>query len=127
VPRVYPTVAEVVEAHRLVIQETGGLDGILDRGAIESAVLRPQCGYYQNIIEEAAALMESLASPLCFTDGNKRTSFVMTDAMLRANGYMLKVDPIEAHDFITESIDKGTFRFPQICAWLTSIIVVDEL
>jgi prophage maintenance system killer protein len=54
---------------------------------LESAVLRPQNGYYRNLIGEASALMESLANNQAFIDGNKRVSFVMTDAMLRANGY----------------------------------------
>ena len=51
--RVFPTVAEAIEVHRLVIQEYGGLDGIRDKGLLESAVSRPQTGYYQDIFEEA--------------------------------------------------------------------------
>jgi hypothetical protein len=37
--------------------------GLRDMGALESALLRPQMGYYDGLIEEAAALMESLAEP----------------------------------------------------------------
>jgi len=51
-PRIYPTVAETIEAHRLLIEEFGGLHGIRDKGLLESAVLRPQNGYYGNLIEE---------------------------------------------------------------------------
>ena len=36
-------------------------------------MLRPQNGYYTNLIDEAAALMESLANNHAFLDGNKRT------------------------------------------------------
>ena len=85
--RIYPTVAEVIESHRLLIEEFGGLHGIRDQGLLESAVFRPRSGYYSNIIEEAAALMESLANNRSFMDGNKRVAFVMTDTMLRANGH----------------------------------------
>jgi Fic/DOC family len=74
------------ETHRLLIEEFGGLGGIRDMGLLESAVLRAQNGYYSGLIEEASALMESLANNHAFIDGNKRISFVMTDAMLRANG-----------------------------------------
>lgn len=62
--RVYPTVAETIETHRLLTEEFGGTHGVRDIGLLESAVLRPQSGYYANLIEEAAALMESLASSL---------------------------------------------------------------
>ena len=37
--------------------------------------MRPQLGYYDDLIEEAAALMESLALNHPFVDGNKRTAF----------------------------------------------------
>src|ERR1700683_633985 len=120
--RIYPTVAETIEAHRLLIEEFGGVHGIRDRGLLESAVLRAQNGYYGNLIEEASALMESLANNHAFLDGNKRVSFVMTDAMLRANGYLLDVDPAEAYEVITKAMDEKQFRFPMICAWIASVV-----
>jgi len=120
-PRVYPTVAETIETQRLLIEEFGGLHGVRDTGLLESAVLRPQNGYYSSLIEEAAALMESLANNHAFLDGNKRISFVMTDVMLRANGYFLDVEPLAAHKFITEALEKNEFRFRLIREWLVSI------
>ncbi|HUJ29654.1 MAG TPA: type II toxin-antitoxin system death-on-curing family toxin [Candidatus Acidoferrum sp.] len=122
--RIYPTVAETIGTHRLLIEEFGGLRGIRDMGLLESAVLRPQSGYYGGLIEEASALMESLANNHAFIDGNKRISFVMTDTILRANGYFLDVEPYEAHKFITEAIERNGFRFPMIRDWLTSIMKV---
>jgi death-on-curing protein len=121
-PRIYPTVAETIETHRLLIEEFGGLHGIRDTGLLESAVLRPQNGYYSNLIEEASALMESLANNHAFLDGNKRVSFVMTDAMLRANGYFLDVKPFEGHKLITEAMEQNGFRFPMILDWIASIV-----
>jgi death-on-curing protein len=120
--RIYPTVAETIATQRMLIEEFGGRQGIRDKGLLESAIFRPQRGYYSGIIEEASALMESLANNHAFIDGNKRISFVMTDAMLRANGYFLDVDPIEADKVITEAMDEKLFRFPMICAWLASIV-----
>lgn len=119
--RVYPTVAETIETQRLLIDEFGGLHGVRDMGLLESAVLRPQNGYYANLIEQAAALMESLANNHVFLDGNKRISFVMTDVMLRANGYFLDVEPYAAHKLITEALNKNKFRFAVIRDWLASI------
>jgi len=120
--RIYPTVAETNATQRMLIEEFGGRQGIRDKGLLESAIFRPQSGYYSGIIEEASALMESLANNHAFIDGNKRISFVMTDAMLRANGYFLDVDPIEADKVITEAMDEKLFRFPMICAWIASIV-----
>jgi death-on-curing protein len=98
-------------------------------GLLESAVLRAQNGHYSNLIEEASALMESLANNHAFIDGNKRVSFVMTDAMLRANGYFLDVEPFEAHKLITEAMERNNFRFPIIRDWIASMVeslIVEE-
>ena len=128
-PRIYPTVAETIETHRLLIEEFGGLGGIRDMGLLESAVLRAQNGHYSNLIEEASGLMESLANNHAFIDGNKRVSFVMTDGMLRANGYFLDVESFEAHKLIAEALERNNFRFPIIRDWIASMVkslIVEE-
>ncbi len=117
-PRIYPTVAEAIEAHRLLIDEFGGLGGIRDMALLESAISRPQSGYYGDLTDEASALMESLANKHPFIDGNKRISFVMADAMLRANGYFLDTEAAEAYQAITEAMERNEFRFPTIRAWI---------
>ncbi len=122
--RIYLTVAEVVEMHLQLIDGFGGLHGIRDAGLLESAVMRPQSGYYSNIIEEAAALMESLANDHAFHDGNKRISFSATDVFLRANGYVLEVDGLVAHKVIEGAMERNEFRFAQILGWLSSVTKV---
>jgi death on curing protein len=119
-PRIYPTVAEAVETHRLLIEEFGGAQGIRDIALLESAVLRPQSGYYSDLVDAAAALMESLANNHPFVDGNRRVAFVMTDVMLRANGCFVDVEPNEAHALITEALGRNAFRFPMIREWIAS-------
>ncbi len=115
----YPTVAEAMEMHRQLIHEFGGISGVRDRGLLEAAIFRPQSGYYDDLVHEAAALMESLANNHPFIDGNKRASFAVTDAFLRLNGYYLEVEAPAAHKFITESIGKRQFRIGPIRTWLT--------
>jgi death-on-curing protein len=117
---VYLTVAEAIETHRQLIDEFGGLHGIRDQGLLEAAIFRPQNGYYDDLIHEAAALMESLASNYAFLDGNKRISLAATDTFLRINGHYLELETIAAHKFITESITKREFRIRQIREWLTA-------
>lgn len=114
----YPTVAEAIEMHRLLVEEFGGMQGLRDRGLLEAAIYRPQNGYYEDLIHEAAALMESLANNHAFLDGNKRTSFALTDTFLRMNRYFLEVEAVAAHRFITEAISKREFRIRQIREWL---------
>ena len=70
----FPTIEEVIEFHDALISEFGGATGVRDEGALASAIMRPQMGYYDTLIEEAAALMESLAMNHPFVDGNKRTA-----------------------------------------------------
>lgn len=65
------TLDELLVMHHQLIEEFGGSHGLRDKGALESALMRPQTGYYQNILEDAAAFMESLAMNHPFVDGNK--------------------------------------------------------
>jgi death-on-curing protein len=119
--RRYITIAEVEEIHRRVLLHAGGLPGMRDRGALEAAVFRPQTGYYADLIEEAAALMESLTNNHAFVDGNKRTAFVATDTFLKANGLRISCTDEEAEQFFLSHLRKGTFRFPQIRDWLRKV------
>jgi death on curing protein len=116
--RIYPTLQEVIETQRILIDEYGGLHGIPDRGLLESAVFRPRSGYYRDLFDEAAALLESLAGNQAFLDGNKRTAFVITDAFLRINGHYPDVETAAAHRFINTSIARKQFNFTTILAWL---------
>jgi death-on-curing protein len=73
---VYLTVAEVVATHHQIehhqIEEYGCAHGLRDQGAMEAAVFRPQTGYYNDLSEEGAALLESLVNNHACLDGNKR-------------------------------------------------------
>ena|ERR1700687_3946140 len=117
---IYPTVAEAKAFHKQLTDEFSGTHDLLDEGRLEAAILRPQTGYYGTLIEEAAALMESLANNHAFLDGNKRVSFAVVDTFLRLNGFYLEVDPSQAHEFITQAISRGEFRFTLIRDWISS-------
>ena len=85
--RRFLAVDTVLAIHRILIKETGGASGTRDLGSLESAVMRPQIGYYDGIIEEAAALMERIAINHLFVDANKRIAFAAADTFLLMNGY----------------------------------------
>ena len=82
----YITVVEVLAIHDDQIARYGGSSGVRDIGLLESALFRPQSGYYGDLIAEAAALWESLAQNHPFIDGNKRTPFAVTFTFLVING-----------------------------------------
>ena len=117
------TIAEVLAIHHEQIAEYGGDFGIRDKAMLESAVFRPQVGYYTNIAEEAAALMESLANNHPFLDGNKRVAFAATHAFLLINGHDLKAEPSATFEFIMTGLAKGQFHFPRIVSWIASHLV----
>ena len=120
---IYPTVAEAIEIHKELIDEFGGSHGLRDRGRLEAAVFRSQIGYYNDIVEEAAALMEAVANNHAFVDGNKRASFAISDTFLRLNGLHIETDPVAAHNFLTDRIERGEFRFASIRDWLRSHVL----
>ncbi|MEX0838224.1 MAG: type II toxin-antitoxin system death-on-curing family toxin, partial [Parvibaculum sp.] len=96
----YLTLTEVLSMHEELIDLYGGAKGVRDMGAIESALFRPQTGYYDDVVAEAAALLESLAVNHPFIDGNKRVAFAVADVFLRLNGYRFEEDPVAAHEFM---------------------------
>jgi death-on-curing protein len=110
----YLTVIEIIYIHNEMIKRYGGAHGIRDAGAIEAACYRPQSGYYDDIIAEAAALMESLAINHPFIDGNKRVAFASTDVFLRINGYRIQADPLQLYKQIIQLFDSGCFELKNL-------------
>jgi death-on-curing protein len=116
----YLTVAEVLAMHADQIDRYGGSHGIRDQGLLEAALYRPQTGYYADLIEEAAALWESLAQNHAFIDGNKRAAFAATYTFLAINGARLAPDAEETFAFIAALYEAHQFRFEKIVPWLRS-------
>ena len=88
-------------------------------GALDSAILRPQTGYYDGLIEQAAAMKESLSNNQPFIDGNKREAFYATDDFLRLNGHYIDCDGEEAYElfiglFFIGLYEANSFRFANL-------------
>ncbi len=114
---------EAVEIHQQLIEQFGGPPGIRDMGLLESALYRPQTGYYRDLTEMAAALFESLLINHPFVDGNKRAAFFMTDVFLRLNGWKLAVEAAPAHAFIVERLTESRFEHAHLVAWIRRHVV----
>jgi len=116
----YLTAIEVLAIHADQINRYGGADGVRDLGLLEAALFRPQTGYYADLLEEAAALWESMAQNHPFIDGNKRTAFAVTYTFLALNGKQITASSEETYDFIIGLYNARTFTFDKLFRWLRS-------
>ena len=119
----YPSLHEVLAIHDVLIARYGGSAGVRDPGAVEAALFRPQSGYYNDIVEEAAALMESLLINHPFVDGNKRVAFAVCHVFLDINGYELNADAEWLHSRILAWLGQKEKRFANIVEDLRACIV----
>ena len=112
--------ATVVQAiHDRQLAEHGGLSGIRDQGAVESALARPEnlAAYSEpDAAGLAAAYAFGLARNHGFSDGNKRTAWVVARLFLADNGYRLRFDPVEAVRTV-EAVAAGAMQEDGLAAW----------
>ncbi len=120
------TVADVLGMHTALVQRYGGALGVRDPGALEAALFRPQTGYYEDIVAEAAALMESLAINHPFVDGNKRIAFAAADVFLRINGWRLRRPPMQIHAEMIRMFATGVFDVAHLDPWLRAFAVAAD-
>jgi death-on-curing protein len=122
----YLTLAEVLAMHADQITRYGGSEGVRDPGLLEAALFRPQTGYYADLIEEAAALWESLSQNHPFIDGNKRTAFAATYTFLAINGARLTANAQETYDFVAALHETDQFNFDRLVPWLRAHVAFEE-
>jgi death-on-curing protein len=118
----YVTTADALFFHSQLIERYGGAAGLRDAGALESALHRPQTGYYDTLVHEAAALLESLVQIHPFVDGNKRVAFAVVDVFLRINGHTIVADSKSIYDYIIKLFEDRTFNLEHLVPWLQQIV-----
>jgi death-on-curing protein len=118
VSRDYLALADVLAIHDDQLETYGGAGGLRDHGALDAALYRAQSGYYADLIEEAAALWESLAQSHPFVDGNKRTAFAATYTFLAINGARIVADADETYAFIAGLYEEHAFTLDRLAPWL---------
>jgi death-on-curing protein len=103
----YLSVEEALELHRMLIERFGGSPGVRDLGLVESAIYRPQSGYYETLSIQAAALLQSFAMNHAFIDGNKRVAFAAAAVFLSVNGFRIEVSANDGESFIVKNVIQG--------------------
>lgn len=119
----YLSTNEALLIHKVLLRKYGGADGVRDPGLLEAALFRPQTGYYEDIIQEAAALLESLAINHCFIDGNKRIAVGATVVFLKINGFQLNCDGLAVYDEMMRLFDNKDFTFLNLEKFLRNVVL----
>lgn len=117
----YLTVEEVLELHRLVLEQSGGLGGVRDLGGLDSALAQPQMAFggqelYPSLAEKAAALGFSLVCNHPFADGNKRVGHAAMETFLVLNGWEL-VAGVDEQEQVVLRLAAGTLKRDEFVAW----------
>jgi death on curing protein len=118
----YLTTADALFFHSQLIEHYGGAIGLRDAGVLESALHRPQTGYYDTLIHEAAALLESLVQNHAFVDGNRRVAFAVVDVFLRISGHTITAESKSIYDYLLKLFEDRTFDMDHLVPWLQEIV-----
>lgn len=88
---------DVIALHSRVIQTSGGIDGLRDRAGLEAAAIAAPLqafggqDLFPSMFEKIARLGYGLAANHAFIDGNKRIGAMMTQLLLKWNGFQLEL------------------------------------
>ena len=118
------TAEHIKKLHSLLLEETGGLDGIRDERLLDSAVHVPFQTFdgrylYATMEQKAARLGHSLIQNHAFIDGNKRIGILAMLTFLELNGF-----PIDATDdeliAIGLGVADGSMTYDDLLEWILS-------
>lgn len=105
----------------------GGLGGIRDLNAVESALNRAQnVDAYGNpppdVADLAAAYIYGIATSHGFSDGNKRSAWVIGRLFLAINARTLEFSHVDAINFMLD-VASGNMAEPQVAEWIRQRLV----
>jgi len=81
------TVEKVIEIHQDIVADFGGEPGIRDPATLEFVVY--EANRKKTVIRRAATALFGICTGHPFVDGNKRTAFVISDNLLKDEGYWI--------------------------------------
>lgn len=120
----YLILEEVLELHRLVLEQSGGLAGVRDLGGLDSALAQPQMAFggqdlYPSLGEKAAVLGFCLVCNHPFIDGNKRVGHAAMETFLVVNGWEL-VAGVDEQEQVVLRLAAGDLEHDEFTAWVQS-------
>ncbi|MEZ8633432.1 type II toxin-antitoxin system death-on-curing family toxin [Vibrio lentus] len=111
----YFDTAHAIGVHDWVLETTGGSEGVVNIGLLESPLEHIQNDdYYPTLEEKLTHLVYSINKNHAFQDGNKRTSIALGGYLLKLNGY----------DFLVTTF---TIEMENVAIWVADNVISKEL
>jgi death on curing protein len=115
----------LVLLHAESLAEHGGLWGLRDEAALESALARPRNVYAYERAADAARLAAAYGFGLIrghpFDDGNKRAGFLAIGLFLELNGFEFEVEEVNAIKTIVD-LAAGRLSKKALAEWIRARI-----
>ncbi|HCD42672.1 MAG TPA: type II toxin-antitoxin system death-on-curing family toxin [Lachnoclostridium sp.] len=116
------TIDEIIQIHSKLILKTGGLDGIRDKGLLESAVFSISNGFddieiYPTIEEKAARMAFGIVNNHAFLDGNKRIGILVMLMTLKLNKVVINYSQNELIQ-LGLGVASGKLGYNEILNWI---------
>jgi death-on-curing protein len=123
---IWVTAEDVIAIHSRIIQVTGEIDGLRDRAGLEAAIAASFQSFagedlFPTDIDKIARAGFGLASNHAFIDGNKRIGAMITQLLLKWNGYQLRLEQGELADMFIGIAD-GTKDEMELLHWIKAHI-----
>lgn len=113
---------KVLLLHRLLIEATGGADGVRDIGLLDSALESAYATFdgkelFPSKEEKAARLGVGLVSNHAFVDGNKRIGMYVLLSFLEVNGIQIEATNEEIVE-VGLALARGDMKYEGLLAWI---------
>lgn len=115
---------KVLLLHRLMIEATGGSDGLRDSALLDSALEAAYATFDGNELfpskeEKAARLGVGLISNHAFVDGNKRIGMYVLLSFLELNGIYIEATDEEVVE-VGLAVARGDMKYQELLEWILS-------
>lgn len=115
-------IEQIIHLHDMLIKKTGGLEGLRDRAALESAIYHSYASFdgkdlYPSIVSKITRQTYALISNHPFTDGNKRIGVFVMLVMLDMNNIKMTYTQKELID-LGLSTAQGKIDAEGIYSWI---------
>lgn len=115
---------QIILLHQILIEETGGLDGLRDEGLLDSAVHAPFQTFdgldlYPSVHTKAARLAYALIKNHPFLDGNKRIGILSMLTFLELNGVTVECGNDDLI-MLGQGLADGSMNDKQLEEWILS-------
>lgn len=114
------TVRKIIEIHHDVVEEFGGVGGILAESTLEYLVFKAEG--ISDPFKKAALALYCIAAKHPFVDGNKRTAFLTAENILSRAGFFIQATDDEIVSFMLEVASYQITQF-KIEEWVKNRVV----